>query len=212
VWLVTNVERLGGMLPGKRGPQLTGRTVRPAGMGIQSRYRFLQLPLLLTALAAVQLIPPDSCLGQEATLAPGDRIRVKPLVRPKDRVTASFISVVEDTLAFETQGDLRRLALPDIQTLQVSTGKQSHLVGTIAGGFTGALVGMIVGMGIDEALDDYCIEYCGLRGAFYGFLVGAVGGVFAGYHLLAKEEWADVNIEGLRVGLGPGSVRIYVGR
>ena len=85
-------------------------------MEIPGRRRFLQFSLLLTALAGVQFARPCNCIGQEATLTPGDRIRVLPLIRPKDRVTGSMISVSDDTLTFEARGDTRRLALSDIET------------------------------------------------------------------------------------------------
>ena len=170
-----------------------------------------RFPLLLMTVAALSLALPGSGVGQDV-LAAGDRIRVKPLIRPTDRVTATFVSLHRDTMTLEDGNALRRLALTDIKTLEVGTGEKSHLMGTILGAFTGALVGMLVGMGIDRATDDYCYEYCGLEGAFYGFLAGGVAGGFAGYHLLPKETWVDVEIDGLRVSLEPAAIRFYVGR
>ena len=130
-------------------------------MEIPGRRRFLQFSLLLTALAGEPLARPCNCIGQEATLTPGDRIRVLPLIRPKDRVTGSMISVSDDTLTFEARGDTRRLALSDIETLQRSTGDKSHAAGTMAGGFMGALAGAAIGASIERAVTDNCYDYCG---------------------------------------------------
>lgn len=173
--------------------------------------RSLRITLVLLGLAAIDVGAPGCSVGQD-TLTAGDRIRVKPLIRPKDRVVGTLVSLSSDTLAFDVSGDTRRISLPNLEYLQVSTGKKSHLVGTIAGAFTGALVGMIVGMGIDQAADDTCYEYCGLTGGFYGFLIGAVGGAVGGYYLLPKEEWVDVDLIGLRVTVESAVIRIHVAR
>ena len=180
-------------------------------MEIRGRRRFLPFLLLLTALAGVQFARPSNCIGQEATLAPGDRIRVKPLIRPKDRVTGSMISVSGDTLTFEAGGDTRRLALSDIETLQRSTGEKSHVAGTIAGGFMGALAGAAIGATLERAVTDNCYDYCGWGGGFLGFIVGGIGGSFAGYQWLAHEEWADIPIRSLRVAIDPGVLRFEIG-
>jgi len=173
--------------------------------------RSVRIALALLGLAVIQLRSPAHCLAQD-TLTAGDRIRVKPTIRPKDRVVGTLISLSSDTLAFDVSGDKRMLALPDLEYVQVPTGKKSHLVGTIAGVFTGALVGLIVGTSIDQATDDTCYEYCGLGGGVLGFLVGAVGGGIGGYFLLPKEEWVDVDLHGLRVTVEPAVIRIYGGR
>jgi len=179
-------------------------------MGRIRLLRSVRIALVLLGLAVIHVLSPGSGLAQD-TLTAGARIRVKPLIRPKDRVVGTLVSLSSDTLAFSVSGDTKRLAVPDLEYVQVPTGKKSHLVGTIAGVFTGALVGMIVGMGIDQATDDTCYEYCGLSGGFYGFLIGAVGGGVAGYFLLPKEEWVDVDLHGLRVTVEPAVIRIYGG-
>ena len=180
-------------------------------MEIPGRRRFLQFSLLLTALAGEPLARPCNCIGQEATLTPGDRIRVLPLIRPKDRVTGSMISVSDDTLTFEARGDTRRLALSDIETLQRSTGDKSHAAGTMAGGFMGALAGAAIGASIERAVTDNCYDYCGWGGGFLGFIVGGIGGSFAGYQWLAHEKWADIPIRNLRVATGLGVFRFEAG-
>ncbi len=173
-------------------------------MGIQSRRRLLQFPLLLTALAAVQLTSPDSCLGQEATLAPGDRIRVKPLVRPKDRVIGSFVAVAADSLSFDFRGDVRRLALSDIKTLQVSAGQGSHIQGTILGGLAGAVGGAFIGA---AAADNESKA----EGGFVGLLIGSAVGAVLGWALLTPEKWVTVPIADLRLTRGPGSLQFQFG-
>lgn len=180
-------------------------------MGMPRRCRLIQLPLLLMALTAVQFTPPHQCLGQETTVAPGDRIRVKPLIRPKDRVTGSFIAVADDSLSFEVRERVRRLALTDIKTLEVSTGEKSHLAGTLAGGVIGAFAGAAIGATIEKAATDNCIDYCGWGGGFLGFIFGGIGGLFAGYNWLAHEKWSDIQIEGLRVSVGPGVIQFQMG-
>jgi len=179
-------------------------------MGMSSRCRLPQLPLLLTALAAVQFTPSELS-GQESTIAPGERIRVKPLIRPKDRVTGSFLAVTQDTLSFEARGDIRRLALSDIKTLQVSTGEKSHLAGAVVGGLLGAFTGAFLGSSIEKAAADNCTDYCGWGGGFVGFVFGGIGGLFAGYNWLAHEKWADIPIESLRVSISPGLLQFQVG-
>jgi hypothetical protein len=180
-------------------------------MRIPSRVSLIRVPLLLTALAAVQFTPPDRCFAQAETVAPGDRIRVKPLIRPKDRVTGSFIAVADDSLSFEVREQVRRLALTDIKTLEVSTGEKSHLAGTLAGGVIGAFGGAAIGATIEKATTDYCYDYCGLGGGFLGFIVGGIGGLFAGYNWLAHEKWSDIPIEGLRVSVFPGVIQFQMG-
>ena len=178
-------------------------------MGMPSRCRLLQLPLLLTALAAVQFTPPELC-GQERTIAPGERIRVKPLIRPKDRVTGTMVSAHHDSLTFDSRGDIRRLALSDIKTLQVSTGEKSHLAGTLTGGVMGAFAGAAIGVMIEKAASD-CNDYCGWGSGSIGFIFGGIGGLFAGYNWLAHEKWADIPIESLRVSISPGLLQFQVG-
>jgi len=178
-------------------------------MGMSSRCRLPQLPLLLTALAAVQFTPPE-LYGQERTIVPGERIRVKPLIRPKDRVTGSFLAVTQDTLSFEARGDIRRLALSDIKTLQVSTGEKSHLAGTLTGGVIGAFTGAAIGVMIEKAASD-CNDYCGWGTGSIGFIFGGIGGLFAGYNWLAHEKWADIPIESLRVSVSSGLLQFQVG-
>lgn len=169
-------------------------------------------PLLLLAVVAfMQLGRPGPCLSQDTLLIPNARIRVRPLTRPTNRLTGSFIAVADDSLSFVVRGDVHRLAVTDIKTLQVSTGKKSHVVGTLVGGVTGALAGAWLGASIDQALTDHCTEYCGWTGGLIGFITGGIGGLFAGYHWLAHERWENVPIESLRVSVGPGLVQLAIG-
>jgi len=173
-------------------------------MGIPSRHRLLQFSLLMTALAAAEFTLPDPCLGQDATIDPGDRIRVKPLIQPKGRVTGSFIEVAKDTLIFDTRGDVRRLAISDIKTLQVSVGQGSHLQGTIFGGVVGAVGGALVGAAVAGEDDE-------LGNGFIGFWIGGAIGAALGWALLTPEKWVSVPIENFRFTVSPGVLRFRVG-
>jgi len=179
---------------------------------MKRRNSLMYLPLMVAALAVVQVVSPRNCVGQEPAVSTGDRIRVKPLVRPKDRLTGSFISAANDTLSFESRSEIRRLALSDIKTLELSTGEKSHLAGTLFGVIGGAFVGGLLGAVINKALDDHCSEYCGWTGGFIGLIAGGIGGGFAGYHWLAHEQWVNVPVADLRVSIGAGIFRIPVGR
>jgi hypothetical protein len=172
--------------------------------------RFVRLCLLALTLGAVEVTTPHSVSGQ-ATLAPGDRIRVKPATRPTDRLTGTFLAAPDDTLSFRAQDEVHRIALSDIKTLQVSTGEKTHTAGTLVGGVTGALGGMALGSAIEKALDTDCTEWCGLTGGAVGFVLGAAIGASAGYLLLGEEKWRDVPPETLRVGLGSVAVELRVG-
>jgi len=150
------------------------------------------------------------CLGQDAILTPNVRIRVKPLVPPAERITGSFVAVADDSLSFERRGTTQRLALSDIESLQVSTGEKSHTAGTLIGGVTGALAGAWIGAAIENAVTDRCTEFCGATGGLIGFLVGGIGGAVAGYSWLANEKWANVPIDSLRVSLAPGVIQLQI--
>lgn len=168
------------------------------------RRRLFGLPLLLIALTVVQFTTSSSCLAQETTIAPGERIRVKPLIRPKDRVTDSFIEVAKDTLLFDTRGDVRQLAISDIKTLQVSAGQGSHAQGTILGGLVGAVGGALVGAAVAGEDDE-------LGNGFIGFWVGGAVGAALGWALLTPEKWVTVPLEDLQLSVGPGLIYFQFG-
>ena len=148
--------------------------------------------------------------GQEVMLTPNARIRVKPLTPPTKRVTGSLIAISDDSLSLQVRGQIRRLALTDVSTLQLSAGRKPTVAGTVVGGLTGALAGLWIGASIENATTEGCTEYCGLGGGLIGFAVGGIGGLFAGYFLLTRERWTDVPVESLRVGIGPAWLRFEV--
>lgn len=156
------------------------------------------------SLSGVGSCDPAGPTEQDADVAFGDRIRVKPLVRPKDRVTGSFIGVNRDSLNFDVRGDVRRLALSDIKTLQVSAGRGSHLPGTIVGGVVGMVGGALIGAataGVDGEL----------AGGFYGIFIGGAIGAGLGWALLTPEKWIAVPIADLRLTVSPGVLQFQFG-
>ena len=157
------------------------------------------------------VVLPRTCIAQQTQLSAGDRIRIKPLVDPRDRLTGTLVSVDGDSLSLRAEGKERAFALGDLEYVRVSTEEKSHLAGTIVGGVVGAAAGALIGASIERGLDDDCVDYCGLGGAYYGFIVGGVAGGVGGYLWLGKEQWADVPVEGLRVGVGAEGLRFEFG-
>ncbi len=153
---------------------------------------------------------PEPCSAQ-THLSSGDRIRIKPSIEPRDRLTGTLISIAADTLSLEAAGTGRAFSLADLEYVKVSTGEKSHLAGTIVGGLVGAASGALIGSSIEQGLDDECFDYCGLGGAFYGFIIGGVAGGVAGYLWLGEEQWADVPIKDLRGGIGANGLRLEYG-
>lgn len=170
-----------------------------------------QLHLLLWVVAGMHLPSPNSCAAQESVVTAGDRIRVKPLTRPKGRVTGSVVSVRDDLLIFEARGDIRRLKWADIDKLEITTGEKSHLGGTIAGGLIGAFAGAALGATLERLTAENCSDFCGLGGGFFGLVFGGVAGSFSGYYLLPHERWTEVPLDGFRVGIGPGTLQLRFG-
>ena len=173
-------------------------------MVIQGRHQVVRLTLLSPAFLAAQFMTPDTGIGQVRTLVRGDLIRVKPRIEPDDRVTGSFVNVADDSLSFSVSDDIQRISLSDIEKLQVSVGKGSHLKGTLFGGVVGAVGGLIIGATTADVDQE-------LRRAFVGFWGGAGIGAGLGWALLTPEEWVTVPIDDLRVTFVPGELRFQIG-
>ena len=167
--------------------------------------------LLFLGLSSGAALLPDTCGAQDLPLSAGDRIRVKPLIEPRDRLTGTLLSVDEDSLSLRAEGGERAFALTDLEYVRVSTGEESHLAGTIVGGVMGAAFGAFLGSAIEQGVDDDCFDYCGLAGGYYGFIFGGLAGGIGGYLWLGKEQWANVPVEDLRVGIGARGVRLELG-
>ena len=122
-----------------------------------------------------------------------------------------LVSIAADTLALQANGKERAFSLGDLEYVKVSTGEKSHLAGTIIGGLLGAASGALIGSSIEQGLDDECYDYCGLSGAFYGLIIGGIAGGVGGYLWLGEEQWADVPLKDLRVGIGANGLRLEYG-
>lgn len=171
----------------------------------------IPVSLLFFSFAIGALLSSESCDAQETHLSAGDRVRIKSLIEPRDRLTGTLASIAHDSLSLRADGKKRVFALADLEYVRVSTGEKSHLAGTVVGGLTGALAGAFIGSSIERGLDDECFDYCGLGGGYYGFIFGGLVGGVGGYLWLGKEQWADVPIADLRVGIGANSLRLGLG-
>lgn len=183
---------------------------------LQSALKLAARPVLISillffGLALDAALLPDTCDAQDLPLSAGDRIRVKPSIEPRDRLTGTLVSVDGDTLSLRAEGEERAFALADLEYLKVSTGEESHLAGTIVGGVMGAALGALLGSSIEQGVDEDCFDYCGLAGAYYGFIFGGLAGGVAGYLWLGKEQWTDVAVDDLRVGIGVRGLRLELG-
>lgn len=124
---------------------------------------------------------------------------------PHDRrLTGRVEALTPDTLALRTDGKVRRLGLGEIRTLELPTEKTEHLSGALVGLITGGLLGAALGSAIETG------STRGLGGAMNGLMLGAPIGLAAGYVFLGHEEWVGVPLERLRVGLGPGRLRLEI--
>lgn len=149
-------------------------------------------------------------LAQDRIAVPGDRIRVSVLKPRPRRVIGEFLSLTPDTLHFRSSDVDRSFSLQIIKKLEVSSGKNERLTGTVVGILAGGLFGGFIGSSIERGTSDSCFDFCGLGGFVVGAFVGIIGGGIAGYSLLAGDRWEQVPLPETQHRLGSATVQFRI--
>jgi len=157
-------------------------------------------------------------------MAPGASVRVWIAAQPTAPLVGVFAARGKDSLDIAGKdGIIRRIALHDVQRVQVAIKGTSHRG---RGAFIGAGVGFLVGAGTASAMrketsDDrgegvVCTIYgwcnSALMGLSGGLLGAGIGALVGGPH----DKWLDVAVEGLSLAPTGGAiligVRVPIGR
>lgn len=172
-------------------------------------------PALAPALAAALLLAPVAALAQ-AHVVPGARVR---LAGPGIDGTFHVVHVVPDTMVVQRDpaAPALRVALADLQRMDVSLGRRTALGGFGHGVLVGAGVGAAIGVasGLASGDDDpggwfaMSAEQKALGG---GILAGGAGGLIGGIVGLAVrgERWERAAIPGARVSVAPAGRGVAV--
>jgi hypothetical protein len=168
-------------------------------------------PRIVSLVAAFVLTSPAALFSQEqATVAPGDRVRVTaPTVDP-DPFVGKLVALGTDTCVLEVEGRPGHSALPfgSVERLEVSLGQKTK-AGQYAG--MGGLIGGVMGVGIALGacsggecegvtgdLTGAAAVVFGIGGAGVGALLGA--GIGSG---IKVDRWETVPLDRLRVSVVP---------
>jgi len=156
----------------------------------------------IAALIVGMLACPLLVSGQ--TVAPGARVRFS--TPGEDRRTGTLVALTPDTLEVRVEGraSSTRLPLDQITRLDVSRGREQHLMsraglGFVLGAGLGALGTAAVQSGCHPSGDQFCFgtgDGALIGGIFYG-AVGGVVGLIAG--AIPSESWEKVSLEPRRI-------------
>lgn len=157
----------------------------------------------IAALVIGMSIAPQLVAAQ--SVAPGTRVRV---THPGEgKRTGTFVSLTDDTLElrFEGRSEPSRLPLDQVTQLEVSHGKQRHLmrgagIGFLVGGALGAATGAAAGS--DCAPNEFMCPGAGGGAIIGGVFIGTFGGILglvAG--VIPSEKWERVVLQPRRISL-----------
>jgi len=156
--------------------------------------RFLLIVLGLVLFSAAGI-------ADEATLAPGARVRVTLLAREAPQVTGRVLAIPADSLVVAAEPDslARVIAHLDIEKLEVTRGMRSNagrgaVIGSLLGAASGAFFSLFVpAPGSDDGDFDNDDDHTSVRlaGAGVGAIVGAGLGALIGC-LSKHQRWNDV--------------------
>jgi hypothetical protein len=166
---------------------------------------------ILLGITAVVIAASNLSAQESVQLPSGARARLISLAIPPDEQVVSIVSAANDTVVFRPERNpiVRRLALSDINAIDISTGqRRKTLRGALFGLATGVAIGGTLGYVTYEACDDWCMFTPmsaggnAMLGATAGGLVGLVAGTTSGF-LIKSESWHRVR-PGARIGVAPG--------
>ena len=158
---------------------------------------FTSLVFLFSLAVSIDLVAQET-----SPVVPGDRVRVTVL---KNKIVGTVVTFEADTLVMNVKNRAEPTAVPlaSVKRLEVGRGKESNvrrnaLIGLVVGAVSGAIGTCLGEEGGDvSTAPNNCILLSVLIGGGLGAGVGAALGA------VKVEQWEEVPLERIRVGVSP---------
>lgn len=169
-----------------------------------------------STLLLMVLFGPNSGLGAEDVLAPGERLRITAPLHPRHQFVGTLIAEDADSLRLEVGKEVITLPRQSVTKLEISRARSRKTrgahIGLLAGAVSGAALGYAIGEDSSQSVPFCTFGGCATLGPFWpnrptsaiivGIFFGAVG-AGVGALVSPREKWESVPSRRVRLRLAP---------